>query len=72
MKAVLSDIYASKLAEESQEVRTLKRIIDRMPRDKVRWLARRAVVPLTPLARVCVGVFVLLAGDVSGRVRHVL
>ena len=35
LKAVLSDVYASRLADESQEVKALKRIIDKLEPMKV-------------------------------------
>ncbi len=35
LKAVLSDVYSSRLAEESQEVKALKRIIDKIDPTKV-------------------------------------
>jgi len=35
LKALLGDVYSSRLSEESQEVKNLKRIIDRLDRDKV-------------------------------------
>jgi hypothetical protein len=44
LKAVLSDVYASRLAEESQEVKALKRIIDKLAADEGVFCLRKCVL----------------------------